>query len=103
MTDPINVPTGQDSLITMTGATLRRRIALEVEQNTAELRARVAELEKDAARYSYLRDRNHDEVLNGRGPSAGVWCDMENEMGTLVLVTGDDLDAEVDAARKEKP
>jgi hypothetical protein len=53
----------------------------------------------DAERYRYLRDRVHADVLNGRGPDAGVWCDMENEMGTLVLVTGDDLDWEVDAAR----
>ena len=67
------------------------------------MRARVAELEKDAARYRYLRSRQAIEVLTGRGPGAGVWCDMENEMGTLVLVTGDDLDAEIDAALKEKP
>jgi hypothetical protein len=59
---------------------------------------------KDAERYRYLRSRQAIEVLTGRGPGAGVWCDMENEMGTLVLVTGDDLDAEVDAAlAKEKP
>lgn len=62
-------------------------------------------LRADAERYRYLRSRQAIEVLTGRGPSAGVWCDMENEMGTLVLATGDDLDAEVDAARatlKEK-
>jgi len=57
------------------------------------------EMAADAERYRYLRDRVHADVLNGRGPDAGVWCDMENEMGTLVLVTGDDLDWEVDAAR----
>jgi hypothetical protein len=65
--------------------------------------AEVEALRADAERYRYLRSRQALEVLTGRGPSAGVWCDMENEMGTLVLVTGNDLDAEVDAAlAKEK-
>jgi hypothetical protein len=68
-------------------------------EELTRLRAEVEALRADAERYRYLRSRQAIEVLSGRGPSAGVWCDMENEMGTLVLVTGDDLDAEVDAAR----
>ena len=63
------------------------------------LRAEVEAYKVDAERYTYLRSRQAIEVLTGRGPSAGVWCDMENERGTLVLLTGRDLDAEVDAAR----
>ncbi len=78
--------------------TLAASWLLSAETNK-ELRAEVEALRADAERYRYLRGRDCDEVMNGRGPSAGVWCDMENEMGTLVLVTGDDLDAEVDAAR----
>jgi hypothetical protein len=65
----------------------------------ADQTAKVDAMFADAERYRYLRSRRAIEVLTGRGPGAGVWCDMENEMGTLVLVTGDDLDAEVDAAR----
>jgi hypothetical protein len=73
------------------------------EDDVRALRAEVEALRADAERYRYLRSRQALEVLTGRGPSAGVWCDMENEMGTLVLVTGNDLDAEVDAVlTKEK-
>ena len=71
---------------------------------TAKVDAMFSEVERlreDAERYHYLRNRVPADVLNGRGPSAGVWCDMDNELGDLVLVTGDDLDAEVDAALKE--
>ena len=75
--------------------------AEELERELAAAKAEVEALRTDAERYRYLRDRVHADVLNGRGPGAGVWCSMENEMGTLVLVTGDDLDAEVDAARAE--
>lgn len=68
-------------------------------QESHRLRAEVDAYKADAERYRYLKVRNPEDVFAGRGPGAGVWCDMENEMGTLVLVTGDDLDAEVDAAR----
>ena len=72
---------------------------------TAKVDAMFAEVERlreDAERYRYLRNRVPADVLNGRGPSAGVWCDMEDETGALVLVTGDDLDSEVDAARTKE-
>jgi hypothetical protein len=71
----------------------------ELEAECDALNAEVEVLWEDAERYRYLKSRRAIEVLTGRGPGAGVWCDMENEMGALVLVTGDDLDAEVDAAR----
>jgi hypothetical protein len=78
-------------------------VARQLERELTAARAEVEALRADAERYRYLRSRQALEVLTGRGPSAGVWCDMENEMGTLVLVTGNDLDAEVDAAlAKEK-
>jgi len=88
--------------------TLADNAAIEIKRMRTEnawLEDEAEALRADAERYRYLRSRQAIEVLTGRGPSAGVWCDMENEMGTLVLVTGDDLDAEVDAARatlKEK-
>ncbi|NDE17376.1 hypothetical protein EBZ80_20840 [bacterium] len=71
------------------------------DRSAAKMHAEIERLREDAERYHYLRNRVPADVLNGRGPSAGVWCDMDNELGDLVLVTGDDLDAEVDAALKE--
>lgn len=85
---------------TLTDKAEVRKLALDAQTSElCQLEAEIKALRADAERYRYLRSRQAIEVLTGRGPSAGVWCDMENEMGTLVLVTGDDLDAEVDAAR----
>jgi hypothetical protein len=36
------------------------------------------------------------------GPEAGVWCDCEDGEGNLILLTEDDLDAAIDAAREKK-
>lgn len=58
----------------------------------------LAALEKDARRYRYLRDRVPAEVLGQVKSAAGCWIDSENEEGTLVLLTGDDADAAIDAA-----
>jgi hypothetical protein len=66
------------------------------------LRAALAEIDalrQSAERYIYLRDERRLESLHLRGTAAGVWCDCEDEDGALTLLTGDDLDAAVDAAR----
>lgn len=55
-----------------------------------DARARIAELEKDAARYRYLRERDLDTIHRG-----GLFAGRVPEN---VVVNGDDLDAEVDAA-----
>jgi len=52
----------------------------------------------DAARYRYLRNRDPDEVLERRGPGAGLWIDCDDRDGTLTLVTGEDADKMVDMA-----
>jgi hypothetical protein len=56
--------------------------------------------EAAAKRYRYLRNRNVDEAIQRRGPSAGVWIDCESESGALVMLTGDDADAAIDEAMK---
>jgi hypothetical protein len=55
-------------------------------------------LRKDAERYRYLRDRVPAEVLGQVKSAAGCWIDGEDEEGTLILLTGDDADAAIDAA-----
>lgn len=60
---------------------------------------------RDAARYRYLRSEKRREALHLTGPNAGVWCDTEDENGTLFLLTEEDLDAAIDAAlaAQQKP
>ena len=66
-------------------------------------RVELGECRKDAERYQYLRNIERRECLDLTGPEAGVWCDAENEMGELLLLTEDDLDAAIDAAMEAKP
>jgi hypothetical protein len=56
---------------------------------------------KDAERYRYLRNRDRTAVLEGRGPNAGCWIDCETD-DELVLLTGEDADAAIDALRGKK-
>jgi hypothetical protein len=65
-------------------------VALGVEKEALE------KLQADAARYRYLRNRDPDEVLNRRGPGAGLWIDCDDRAGTLTLVTGEDADKMID-------
>ena len=51
-----------------------------------------------AERYRYLRDIRRLDSIVLRGPEAGVWCDAEDEDGTLLLLTEGDLDEAIDAA-----
>lgn len=69
----------------------------EIERLRAERDAAV----KDAERYRYLRNRDRTAVLERRGPSAGCWIDCETD-DDLVLLTGDDADAAIDAARSDE-
>lgn len=62
----------------------------------------VKKLEADAARYHYLRNRHAGYVLTTTGPAAGCWIDCDGEDGELILLTGEDADAAIDAARGEK-
>lgn len=73
--------------------------AILAEQRRGEL----WECRKDAERYQYLRNIERRECLDLTGPEAGVWCDAENEMGELLLLTEDDLDAAIDKAMEAKP
>jgi hypothetical protein len=57
-----------------------------------------AALRKDAERYRYLRDRVPAEVLGQVKSAAGCWIDGEDEEGAVILLTGDDADAAIDAA-----
>ena len=60
------------------------------------------EMERDAARYRYLRNRNAEHVLTSEGPSAGIWIDCEDTEGTLILLTGEDADQAIDAEMKKQ-
>lgn len=55
-----------------------------------------------AKRYAYLRDIKRQKSLTLNGPEAGVWCDCEDEVGTLVLLTEDDLDEAIDEAMRDE-
>ena len=68
-----------------------------------QMRAERDALLADAIRYRYLRNRNPNEVLTSRGLAAGLWIDRENSSGTLMLVTGDDADNEIDEALAKEP
>lgn len=81
---------------------LRERIAIEL---VPALKAS-QEVKSNAERYRYLRDIRRRDAIVLSGPEAGVWCDAEDEDGTLLLLTEDDLDAAIDAAMlaaKETP
>jgi len=64
----------------------------------ADLRRQLEDARKDADRYAYLRNENRRRALALNGPEAGVWCDCEDAYENLVLLTGADLDAAIDAA-----
>lgn len=67
--------------------------------NAARENREIAEsLRKDAERYRYLRNRIPAEVLGQVNAAAGCWIDSEDDDGVLVLLTGADADAAVDAA-----
>lgn len=55
-----------------------------------ELRDRIVELERDAARYRYLRERDLDTIDRG-----GVFAGLTPKN---IVLNGDDLDAAIDAA-----
>lgn len=67
-------------------------LAAEVRRQHVEIQA----MNKDAKRYRYLRNRTPNDVLDRFGQAAGVWIDMENDDGRLVLLTGNDADTEID-------
>lgn len=77
---------------------MERVMGDEIERLRAERDAAM----KDAERYRYLRNRNSSEVLRMRGFHAGCWIDCEDEFENLVLLTGDDADAAIDAAKGER-
>ena len=56
-------------------------------------------LRADAERYRYLRNRDAAYVLKTIGPAAGCWIDCDDEDRGLCLLTGEDADAAIDAAR----
>jgi len=56
-------------------------------------------LKLDAERYRYLRNRNPQEIIPVIGPAAGAWIDCDDEDGELILLTGEDADAVIDAER----
>lgn len=77
---------------------LRERIAIEL---VPALKAS-QEVKSNAERYLYLRDIRRRDSIVLSGPEAGVWCDAEDEDGTLLMLTEDDLDAAIDAAMRTK-
>jgi hypothetical protein len=64
-----------------------------LEQENAALKTEVERLRKDAERYRWLRDRDLETIHNG-GVFAGRTPDN-------MVVNGDDLDLDIDAAMKE--
>ena len=83
-----------------TADTVQRLIAKE-RAEVARLTAERDALKADAERYRYLRNRVPAEVMNKRGAAAGCWIDCEDATGRLTLVTGDDADKDIDAARAQ--
>lgn len=77
-------------------AALAERIALEkaayevLSQERDELRSEVAELEKDAARYRWLREQTEAPVLDAR-----AFVEIDD---SAAIDSGDELDAAIDAA-----
>ena len=68
-------------------------------QKIIRLQEEVTKLRADAERYRYLRNRDAAYVLKTTGPAAGCWIDCDGEDGGLCLLTGEDADAAIDAAR----
>lgn len=64
-----------------------------------ELQARIAQLEADAARYRWLRDRPRGP-LNGSEFMTGICIDVWEEDGSGEQLSGEKADAAVDAARE---
>lgn len=62
----------------------------ELEAQLARRDERIADLERDAARYQWLRDE----------AKAGDWNKISGAYSGMLLI-GDDLDAAIDAARME--
>jgi len=63
-------------------------------------------MEQDAERYRYLRNRRPADVLNVSGPAAGCWIDCEggeDKPYPLMLLTGADADAAIDAVMVAAP
>lgn len=89
-----------DSRRTMPTGERPPTILEELQQNNRVLKAERDAAIKDAERYRYLRSRTIADVFSKHGPDAGCWidCEMDDE---LVLLTGDDADAAIDAARGE--
>ena len=75
---------------------------LQTAANMAGLGLVFLELRRNAERYLYLRNRVPSEVLSQVKSAAGCWIDAEDGEGILVLLTGDDADDSVDAARAAK-
>ena len=76
---------------------------IQTAANMAGLGLEFLELRKNAERYLYLRNRVPSEVLGQVKSAAGCWIDAEDGEGILVLLTGEDADAAVDAARGSTP
>ena len=100
MTEPIKLPPlpGCLTFYPLSDlAALDNYARLAVEQNTAELRARVAELEKDAARYRWLRHGDNDEKCIVISQNVSTWIDSND----VWLHRGEELDRVIEAALKE--
>jgi len=72
----------------------------------AEADTEIEALRKDAERYRYLRNRRPADVLNVSGPAAGCWIDCEggeDKPYPLMLLTGADADAAIDAVMVAAP
>jgi hypothetical protein len=65
------------------------------DERLAEAQARIAELEKDTERYRMLHNGDVDGILIMRGH-------VEDEEDIANLVDGDELDAAIDAALKDR-
>ena len=76
---------------------------LQTAANMAGLGLEFLELRRNSDRYLYLRNRAPSEVLGQVKSAAGCWIDAEDSEGILVLLTGEDADAAVDAARGYAP
>ena len=75
-------------------------IANEAGATIADLLDRLQAAEADAERYRYLRNRVPADVIQNIGEYTGCWIDCE--VGeTLTLLTGDDADKAIDAARSK--
>lgn len=77
--------------------------AERLEQSLATLRAEIARLEKDAARYQWLRKGNNDDIAVVRGLLGAVDYGLNAVAYTYSEeIDGDDLDALIDWERGEE-